>query len=110
VAYGRKRITKVPEGEIKLPPLHQSVKHLAEITDVDYFMPGCPPVVDQVWKVFQAALNWRTAPKGAVIGADLRKVCVMFVHVRKAPGFRITEFKRPHEVQLDPDNASSPRA
>jgi F420-non-reducing hydrogenase small subunit len=96
-------ITKVPEGEIKLPPLHQSVKHLAEITEVDYFMPGCPPVVDQVWKVFQAALNGELPPKGAVIGADLKSVCDVCPREKGEPGFRISEFKRPHEVDLDPD-------
>jgi F420-non-reducing hydrogenase small subunit len=96
-------VTIMPEGEITLPPLHQSVKHLAEITDVDYFMPGCPPVVDQVWKVFQAALNGDLPPKGAVIGADLKSVCDVCPRVKGEPGFRISEFKRPHEVDLDPN-------
>jgi F420-non-reducing hydrogenase small subunit len=96
-------VTIVPEGEIKLPPLTPSVKHLAEITDVDYFMPGCPPVVDQVWKVFQAALNGELPPKGAVIGADEKSVCDVCPREKGAPGFRISEFKRPHEVDLDPN-------
>ena len=94
--------TNVPEGTIELPALYESVKHLAEITDVDYFMPGCPPVVDQVWEVFQAALNGDLPPKGAVIGADQKSVCDVCDRDKGEPGFRISAFKRPHEVNLDP--------
>ena len=95
--------TIMPEGEIKLPALFDSVKHLAEVTDVDYFMPGCPPVVDQVWKVFQAALNGNLPPRGSVIGADSKSVCDVCTRVKGEPGFRISEFKRPHQVALDPE-------
>jgi len=96
-------ITIVPEGEINLPPLLNSVKHLADVADVDYFMPGCPPVVDQVWHVFQVALSGKLPPKGSVIGADEKTVCDVCPREKGPSGFRITEFKRPHEVQLDPD-------
>ncbi len=96
-------VTKMPEGDIELPLLYDHVKFLAEITDVDYFMPGCPPVVDQVWKVFQAALKGELPPRGAVIGADEKTVCDVCPREKGEPGFRITEFKRPHEVDLDPD-------
>jgi len=97
------KVTKMPEGEILLPALYDHVKFLAEVTDVDYFMPGCPPVVDQVWNVFQAALNGELPPKGAIIGADAKSVCDVCDRDKGSPGFRISEFKRPHEVQLDPD-------
>ena len=97
-------ITMVPEGTIELPELYEAVKHLAEITDVDYFMPGCPPVVDQVWKVFQAALNGSLPPKGAVIGADQKSVCDVCDREKGSPGFRISEFHRPHQVELDPES------
>jgi len=96
-------VTKMPEGEIKIPALFDHVKHLAEITEVEYFMPGCPPVVDQIWKVFQAVLNGDLPPVGSVIGADAKTVCDICPREKGTPGFRITEFKRPHEVQLDPN-------
>ncbi len=96
-------VTRMPEGDVTLPPLYDHVKFLAEIVDVDYFMPGCPPVVDQIWKVFQTALNGQLPPKGAVIGADEKSVCDVCPREKGEPGFRITEFKRPHEVDLDPD-------
>ncbi len=96
-------VTSMPEGDIELPELYDHVKYLAEVAEVDYFMPGCPPVVDQVWKVFQAALNGNLPPKGSVIGADPKTVCDVCPREKPEPGFRIKEFKRPHEVDLDPD-------
>ncbi len=96
-------VNKLPEGEIELPELFDHVKYLNEIVDVDYFMPGCPPVVDQVWKVFQIILNGELPAKGAVIGVDQKTVCDVCPREKPAPGFRISEFKRPHEVDLDPN-------
>lgn len=96
-------ITQVPEGEIELPALYDQVKYLDQVAEADYFMPGCPPVVDQVWKVFQAALTGNLPPKGSVIGADAKTVCDVCSREKGQPSFRIKEFKRPHEVDLDPD-------
>lgn len=96
-------VTRMPEGDVTLPTLYDHVKFLADIVDVDYFMPGCPPVVDQIWKVFQTALQGQLPPKGAVIGADEKSVCDVCPREKGEPGFRITAFKRPHEVDLDPD-------
>ena len=96
-------LTKVPEGEIELPKLYDQVKYLDQVAEADYFMPGCPPVVDQVWKVFQAALNGELPPRGSVIGADAQTVCDVCPREKGEPGFRNTEFKRPHEVDLDPN-------
>ena len=97
------KITLMPEGEIELPELYDQVKFLSNVTEVDYFMPGCPPVVEQVWDVFQAALTGALPPKGSVIGAQAKSVCDVCDREKGEPGFRITEFKRPHEVKLDPD-------
>lgn len=96
-------LTQVPEGGIHLPEFYDRVKTLAQTVDVDYFMPGCPPVVDQVWKVFQAILTGQLPPKGAVIGADAKTNCDVCPRTKMASDARIKTFKRPHEVELDPD-------
>lgn len=93
----------VPEGEIHLPAFHPRLKTLAQVTEVDYFMPGCPPVVEQVWKVFQSCLNGTLPPKGSVIGADDKTNCDTCPRQKGRSGFRLTEFKRPHQVNLDPE-------
>jgi len=98
-----KPTNKVKEGEITIPKMYDHVRSLADVAEVDYFMPGCPPVVDQVWKVFQVILGGDLPEKGAVIGADGKTVCDVCPRKKGESGMRITEFKRPHEVELDPD-------
>jgi F420-non-reducing hydrogenase small subunit len=93
----------VPEGEILLPEFYEQVKTLAQTVDVDYFMPGCPPVVEQVWNVLNVILEGKLPPKGAVIGVDPKTNCDECPRTKIEPGMRIKEFKRPHEVDLDPD-------
>jgi len=94
---------KMPEGEIKLPEMYDRVKSLAQTVEVDYFMPGCPPVVDQVWNVFQVILTGKLPKKGSVIGAEEKTNCDVCTREKGTSGMRITEFKRPHLTELDPD-------
>lgn len=94
---------QVPEGEIEIPTFYNQVKTLVQTVDVDYFMPGCPPVVDQVWNVFQAILAGQLPPKGAIIGADGKTNCDVCPRKKGESSQRIKEFRRPHEVEIDPD-------
>lgn len=94
---------KVPEGQIEIPKLYNRVKTLAQTVEVDYFMPGCPPVVDQVWEVFQTILAGKLPEKGTVIGAQDKTNCDVCTRTKGTSSMRIKEFKRPHEVELDPD-------
>jgi F420-non-reducing hydrogenase small subunit len=95
--------TKVPEGEIEVPAFYDRVKTLAQTVGVDYSMPGCPPVVDQVWAVLQTVLSGELPEAGSVIGADGKTNCDVCPRKKGESGVRIQEFKRPHEVDLDPD-------
>ena len=96
-------LSQVPEGEIDIPVFYDRVKTLAQTVDVDYFMPGCPPVVDQVWNVLQAVLAGQLPEKGAVVGADAKTNCDVCLRDKGQSGMRIKEFKRPHEVVADPE-------
>ena len=95
--------SKVPEGEIEIPRLLKRVKTLSQSVAVDYFVPGCPPVVEQVWKVFQAVLVGILPPKGSVIGANAKTNCDECERIKGDSFLRIKEFHRPHEVVLDPE-------
>jgi F420-non-reducing hydrogenase small subunit len=71
---------EVPEGTLTIPVLNPRIKTLAQVVDVDYFMPGCPPespqiasVVDLVIQVLQGKAQ--LPPKGSVIGAGNSTVC-----------------------------------
>lgn len=96
-------VNKMPEGEISIPELHQSIKTLAQVVDVDYFMPGCPPVVNQIRTVFNQVLAGKLPAKGSVIGAEQKTNCDLCTRKKGEPGFKVKEFHRPHEVELDPD-------
>lgn len=95
-------VNQMPEGEIKIPTFYDRVKTLAQTVDVDYVMPGCPPVADQVWNVFQALLAGQIPPRGSVIGADGKTNCDVCPRIKVQSGQRVKEWKRPHEVVADP--------
>ncbi|HDQ70898.1 MAG TPA: oxidoreductase [Chloroflexi bacterium] len=97
--------SQVPGGEIELPSFYERVKTLPQTVDVDYIMPGCPPVVDQVWNVFQALLNGQLPETGngrvPIIGVDEKTNCDVCSRKKGLSDVSIREFKRPHEVELD---------
>ncbi|HUX06092.1 MAG TPA: oxidoreductase [Acidobacteriota bacterium] len=93
--------TEVPEGELFLPKFFNTVKTLAQTVEVDYFMPGCPPVPEQTLNVFTAILEGKLPPAGTVIGKDEKTVCDQCKHEPQQKN--IKEIKRPHELIIDPD-------
>jgi F420-non-reducing hydrogenase small subunit len=92
--------TAVPEGELEIPALFPNVRTLAQVTDVDYFMPGCPPAPAQIAAVMQAIIAGRLPPKGAVIGAEEVTLCAG-CHRTKSEK-KITAFKRYATARPDP--------
>ena len=61
---------KVEEGILELPEFYSDVRVLADVVDVDYFMPGCPPQTERLIEVFSAIVTGaQLPPKGSVIGA-----------------------------------------
>jgi F420-non-reducing hydrogenase small subunit len=96
--------TDMPEGEITLPDFYEQVKTLAQTVDVDYFMPGCPPVVEQVGAVLNVILEGKLPESGAVVGVGDKTNCDVCDRKKSDDGIiRIKEFKRPHEVIADSD-------
>ncbi len=91
--------TEVPEGEILLPTFYDRVKTLAQTVEVDYYMPGCPPVVDQVGAVFGALLEGKIPERGATIGVEGKTNCDVCTRNKASTGTRVKEFKRPHLIE-----------
>jgi F420-non-reducing hydrogenase small subunit len=91
----------LPEGEVSIPTLYNTVKTLDQVTDVDYYVPGCPPQAPQIWAVIEAILGGQLPPKGSVVGATQKTVCDECKHHREEK--RIVKFYRPHEIIPDPD-------
>jgi F420-non-reducing hydrogenase small subunit len=95
--------TQMPEGEITLPTFYDRVKTLAQTVEVDYYMPGCPPVVDQVGAVFGALLEGKIPEPGAVIGAEGKTNCDVCTRKKGPTGTRVKAFTRPHLIEADPE-------
>jgi F420-non-reducing hydrogenase small subunit len=96
--------TQMPEGEIILPSFYENVKTLAQTVEVDYFMPGCPPVVEQVGTVLNVILEGKLPDPGAVVGVGDKTNCDVCERKKSENGqVRISEFKRPHQIIADPE-------
>ncbi len=93
-------LTKVPEGELELPELFDTVLTLAQVVDVEYFVPGCPPPVDLILKVVDLFASGQLPPVGSVIASD-KTLCDECE--RKKEEKKITRFYRPHEIIPDPE-------
>ncbi len=94
-------VTHVPEGEIEIPRFYNTVKTLDQVTEVDYFVPGCPPQPHQIWAVVEAILRGDLPPRGSVVGAGEKTVCDECKNQRKEK--RIRKFYRYHEIIPDPE-------
>jgi F420-non-reducing hydrogenase small subunit len=92
----------MPEGEIEIPELWETVKALDQVVPVDYYVPGCPPVPDQIWNVVEHILSGKPLPPtGAVLGAGTKTCCDECS--RKKEEKKIHQFFRPHEIAADPE-------
>jgi F420-non-reducing hydrogenase small subunit len=84
---------------VSLSPLLHKVKTLAQVVEVDYFVPGCPPAEEQVWNVLEAFLRNDPPPRGSIIGSGAKSVCDECS--RKKKNGSIAGFKRIHEIIPD---------
>ena len=95
--------TAAPEGTLRLPAIHDTVRTLDQVVDVDYYLPGCPPPVRLVREALQAILSGKLPPKGAVLAPDVALCDECPRKSTKPERLLIKEFKRPHQVAVDPE-------
>lgn len=94
------------DGKLTLPEFWDTVKTLDQVVAVDYYVPGCPPVTDQVNDVVQILANYAETgvlpPKGAAVAFD--KTLCDECNRERAEKKSIKRVYRPHEVtEIDPD-------
>lgn len=97
-------VTEMPEGNLFIPYMYNTVKSLDQVVDVDYTIPGCPPEPHQIWAVLEvvvAALTQGAAlpPKGSIIGAGTLAVCDECQRTKNEK--TITQIYRPYEIVPD---------
>src|SRR3972149_456457 len=91
--------TTVPEGELELPGLFDTVLTLEQVVPVEYFVPGCPPPVDLILKLVDLYATGQLPPPGAVVASD-KTLCDECERVKEEK--KITKIYRPHEIVTDP--------
>lgn len=89
------------EGDIHLPQLLQRVRHLAEVVEVDYYIPGCPPESNQIWNVIETIISGNLPPKGSTIGCGNLTVCDDCNRVKAEK--HITAFRRSYQFYPEPE-------
>lgn len=92
---------QVEEGKLELPAFYEDVLTLADVVDVDYFIPGCPPQTERLVEVFSAIVSGaELPPKGSVIGAGEKAQCDECIRTKSGEK-TIKKFMRPWEVEDD---------
>jgi F420-non-reducing hydrogenase small subunit len=94
--------SKVKAGDLTLPGMFEYVRTLDQVVDVDYKMPGCPPVAEQIWAVIEVILSGKLPPKGSIVGVNPKTVCDECDRTKDEK--RVKAFYRPHMVkEIDPE-------
>jgi F420-non-reducing hydrogenase small subunit len=88
------------EGELTIPEFYNTVKTLDQVVDVDYYIPGCPPVGEQVSKVISQFVEGELPPIGAVLGALEKSLCHECKRVRTDR--KISKIVRSYQTIPDP--------
>ncbi|HKM09626.1 MAG TPA: oxidoreductase [Candidatus Methanomethylophilaceae archaeon] len=96
--------TTVPEGELTIPTLYETVYAMDQVIDVDYYIPGCPPNQESISHLLKAVIDFAyegaaLPPKGTIIGVTSKTLCEECPREKKFD--RITEVKEPYEVDTD---------
>jgi F420-non-reducing hydrogenase small subunit len=86
----------VYEGELTLPDLFDTVKTLAQVVPVDYFIPGCPPEERTTWLALEAIINGQMPLAGTVISHTSKSVCTDCPRLRNVK--KAKKFYRTYEM------------
>lgn len=87
---------------LTLPAMRNVVRALDQVVEVDYYIPGCPPTPKLTQAAVSALLSGRLPPKGSVLAPDLALCDQCKRKATKPATLSFSEFKRPHQVLLDP--------
>lgn len=87
--------TDMPEGKLFLPVFYDTLKTLDQTVPVDYYLPGCPPEGENIWKAVEAIVSGNLPPAGSVIGVN---TTVCDECSRKRAEKKIKKFYRTWEI------------
>jgi len=96
--------TSIPVNgdRLTLPAFRNTVRALDQVVEVDYYLPGCPPTPTVIKDAVGAILSGNLPPKGSVLAPDVALCEQCPLKETKPEQLLLREFKRPHEVMIDP--------
>lgn len=98
-----KTSSKVNGYDLTLPGLHETVRRLSDIVDVDYYMTGCPPTSDNFFEAVGAILSGDLPPKGSTLTPNKSLCGDCARNETKPESMAIPEIRRVIDVELNPD-------
>ncbi|MBU0674287.1 MAG: NADH:ubiquinone oxidoreductase [Proteobacteria bacterium] len=89
--------SEIAEGSLGIPLFLKKVRTLGQVTEVDYFLPGCPPEPHRIWQAVAALIAPDgPPPKGSVVGVGPSTVCAECR--RERTDKKIRRFFRTYEI------------
>ncbi len=92
--------------KLTLPSFYDTVRSLEQVVDVDIFAPGCPPPVERVNDLVDAAARYAETgelpARGTYLALD-KALCDVCPRNENRETHRIETISRPHEVKADPE-------
>lgn len=88
--------------ELELPELHEGVRALDQVVEVDYYVPGCPPTPNLTRAAVGALLEGRLPGRGSVLAPDVALCSECPRRESKPVDLAFSGFVRPHQKLLDP--------
>jgi len=86
---------------LTLPGLYDTVRALDQVTEVDYYLPGCAPTPALIAKAVEALLSGKLPPKGTVLAPDVALCDECPRQKSKPEKLALSAFKRPSAVVLN---------
>ncbi|MBC8384648.1 MAG: oxidoreductase [Candidatus Cloacimonetes bacterium] len=95
--------TDIGVGKVELPELHESVKALDQVIDVEYYLPGCAPPPELIAEALTAILEGKLPPVGSVLAPE-KTLCDTCPRKDSKPDkIKISEVKRIALTQVEDD-------
>lgn len=93
----------LPGGQngLELPVFSERVRSLDQVVDVDYYVPGCPPLPKIITRAVATLLNGHVPEKGTVLAPD-QALCTECPRKDSKPEkLALKTFRRPQEIMID---------
>jgi F420-non-reducing hydrogenase small subunit len=95
--------TEINGYKLELPEFLPSVSALDQVIEVDYYLPGCPPVPELISQAVNAILEGKLPEKGSVLAPDKSLCDTCPLKESKPEIMKIESFKRVDTSNPDPE-------